>query len=215
MKNQIQKFITNNSSKLLSETSVQAILNNYYHSILNISYKLLSDKPFQIILTNFIKHHLVLISENSFQVILIQTFITELLKQHLQTYYQRIFSNNIQAQNHSKQLMRNYCQRNNFKYLQIIIRKWFQITHKHTHTHTHTHNIYNVIYVWYSYICKRHKIPKVCKVYGHFLTYVWIKELLTQGFTNQQKSTWRKKKTKYEEISNSYQWITNINTSWK
>ena len=139
MKNQIQKFITNNSSKLLSETSVQAILNNYYHSILNISNKLLSDKPFQIILTNFIKHHLVLISENSFQVILIQTFITELLKQHLQTYYQRIFSNNIQAQNHSKQLMRNYCQRNNFKYLQIIIRKWFQITHKHTHTHTHTH----------------------------------------------------------------------------
>ena len=39
-----------------------------------------------------------------------------------------------------------------------------------------------------------------------------LKELLTQGFTNWHGSTWRKKKTKYNEISNFYQRLTNINT---
>ena len=146
MKNEIQKFITNNFYKLLCRPQSKTILNNHYQSIPNISYKLLSDKPFQIILTNYyqtseaaaqtcsvkkppatllkkrlwhrcfpvnfakflktpfftehlwwllLKHYLVLLSDNSFQAIFIQTFIWELLKQHLQTYYQRIISSNI------------------------------------------------------------------------------------------------------------------------
>ena len=49
----MKKCITNNSHKLLSETSVQTILVNCYQRIPNISYKLLSDKPFQIILNNY------------------------------------------------------------------------------------------------------------------------------------------------------------------
>ena len=127
MKNPILNFITSNSYKLLSETSVQTIFNNCYNSIPNISYKLLSDKPFQIIFTNYYQTLLSTNIWDSFQAILIQTFIRELMKQHLKTYYQRIISNNIQVQNHSKQLITNYYQRYWKQHLQIIIRKWFQI----------------------------------------------------------------------------------------
>ena len=42
-----------------------------------------------------------------------------------------------------------------------------------------------------------------------------LKELLTEGFANWHRSTWGKKKTKYNEISDFYQRLPNINTFWK
>ena len=105
MKNQIQKFITNNSYKLLLETSVQTILNNCYQSIPNISYKLLSDKPFQIILTNYYQT-------------LLSTTIWEFIPSDSYTnFYQRTLETtltNLLSKNHFKQ------------YISIL---WFQTTH--------------------------------------------------------------------------------------
>ena len=79
----IQKFVTNNSYKLLSETSSKTILNNCYQSIPNISYELLSDKPFQIILANYYQ----------------TTQYKLLLEKSLQTiptnYYQKMISNHV------------------------------------------------------------------------------------------------------------------------
>ena len=94
MKNPVQKFITNNSYKLLLETSVQTILNNCYQSIPNIFYKLLSDKPFHIILTNY------------YQTLLSTTIWEFIPSDSCKNFYQRTLETtltNLLSKNHFKQ----------------------------------------------------------------------------------------------------------------
>ena len=44
------------------------------------------------------------------------------------------------------------------------------------------------------------------------LNLLGLKELLTQVFANWHRSTWGRKKTKYNEISKFYQRLTNLST---
>ena len=134
LKNPIQKFITNNSYKLLLKTSVQIILNNCYQSIPNISYKLLSDKPFQIILTNYYQTLLSttiweFIPSNSYTNFCQrtpETTITNLLSKN--QFIQYISTKSFQA-THYKLLPE--------KSLQTIIRNYYQKMISH------------YIYIWY------------------------------------------------------------------